>query len=94
MHILSLQAGGRPEKYSYWHDIIDALNDAYIPHAFAAGTGGYFPALRKDIKRYVRPCSKQVKRWFKGLKQEKRTVFIMTSAYVDSGTLLLEHILG
>ena len=56
-------------------------------------TGGFFPEYKKNIKKYVLPCSNEVLDWLKRLRKNKK-LFIITSSYMDFATTIIEQALG
>ena len=59
-----------------------------------AKTGGFFPNFEKHTGDYVEKLSTEVKEWIKKLKDNGKTLFLMTSSYVDFASCTMNYILG
>ncbi|KAK6170101.1 hypothetical protein SNE40_018578 [Patella caerulea] len=95
--ILDEKGGSDSKKHSYletWSDIMKALMNCYTYEAFRMDTGGFFPGIKKNPENYVEKCSDDVKTWLKELKGNNKSVFLVTSSYIDFASLLLETIIG
>ncbi|XP_005109940.1 5'-nucleotidase domain-containing protein 1 [Aplysia californica] len=85
---------GRTTFEHIWKDVLNALEDMYIPSQYAQDKGAYFPEMKKNIGKYIDPASQQIKDWLKSLRQDNRVVFLLTSSYVDFAHLVMEHVFG
>ena len=56
--------------------------------------GGFFPYWKKDKERFMYPCSEEVKRWLRRLKQGNKKVFLMSSSRIDFAEASMEFVLG
>ncbi|KAK2186752.1 hypothetical protein NP493_190g04027 [Ridgeia piscesae] len=88
------EASERSASYDFWKDILDAANDCYAQHQFAEEKGGFFPAWKKDIGRYLYPISEDVRQWLRTLRLDNKKVFLMTSSRVDFAEATMSFILG
>ncbi|KAG8444647.1 hypothetical protein GDO86_009708, partial [Hymenochirus boettgeri] len=56
--------------------------------------GTYFPSVKKDPSKYLKPCPDAVKHWLRGLKSSRKIMLLITSSHSDYCRLLCEYILG
>ena len=56
--------------------------------------GGFFPNWKKDKERFMFPCSEEVKRWLRRLKQDNKKVFLMSSSRIDFAEASMDFVLG
>ncbi|NP_001354731.1 5'-nucleotidase domain-containing protein 1 [Xenopus tropicalis] len=82
------------QKYDFWKDIVAAIEHNYKTTAFKENCGTYFPAVKKNPSKYLKPCSDAVKHWLRDLKNAGKTLLLITSSHSDYCRLLCEHILG
>ncbi|XP_041420528.1 5'-nucleotidase domain-containing protein 1 isoform X3 [Xenopus laevis] len=82
------------KKYDFWKDIVAAIEHNYKTTAFKENCGTFFPAVKKDPSKYLKPCSDAVKHWLRDLKNSGKTLLLITSSHSDYCLLLCEHILG
>ena len=61
---------------------------------YQAGTGKFFPALREETKKYVKPCAQELVDWLLSLRSAGKQVFLLTNSYIDYTTLLLDFAVG
>jgi len=61
---------------------------------FVEEKGGFFPAWKKDIGRYLYPISEDVRQWLRTLRLDNKKVFLMTSSRVDFAEATMSFILG
>uniref|UniRef100_A0A8C5PMN4 5'-nucleotidase domain-containing protein 1 n=1 Tax=Leptobrachium leishanense TaxID=445787 RepID=A0A8C5PMN4_9ANUR len=69
----------------------------HIPHmqqGILENCGTYFPAVKKDPSKYLKPCPDSVKNWIRSLKNAGKVLLLITSSHSDYCRLLCEHILG
>lgn len=86
--------GGKLDRYDFWKDVFEAAQDTYLHTQYAKHEGGFFPAWKENTVKYVEQCSDSVKKWLKGLKNEGKKTFILTSSFNDYAVHSMEHILG
>ena len=61
---------------------------------FVAGEGGFFPPVVSEPEKYVYKCDPKLREWVKKLKAAGKTLFLMTSSYVDFATFIMDFIYG
>ncbi|XP_061176710.1 5'-nucleotidase domain-containing protein 1-like [Saccostrea echinata] len=91
---LDKENGGPCEKYDFWKDIYGAFGENYIPAQFTKNAGWFFPSVKKNPEKYLKPSSNGVREWLKDLKGDKRVVFLMTSSAIDFAGMVIEIVLG
>ncbi|XP_013385820.1 5'-nucleotidase domain-containing protein 1 [Lingula anatina] len=83
------------EDYKFlWNDVIAGYNNSYRHQAFTEDAGGFFPAIKKDVEKYCNKRTEEVKSWLRKLKEEKKTVFMLTTSYVNFASHVAEYSLG
>ncbi|XP_063297352.1 5'-nucleotidase domain-containing protein 1 [Pelobates fuscus] len=90
----SLQMTDGQNKYDFWKDMVSAVEHNYKTSAFKENCGTYFPAVKNDPNKYLKPCPESVKNWIRSLKNAGKVLLIITSSHSDYCRLLCEHILG
>ncbi|XP_069830972.1 5'-nucleotidase domain-containing protein 1 isoform X1 [Dendropsophus ebraccatus] len=90
----SLEMTDGQKKYDFWKDIISAIEHNYKTTAFKENCGIYFPTVKKDPSKYLKPCPESLKNWIKSLKNAGKILLLITSSHSDYCQLLCEHILG
>lgn len=87
--------GGRVlGSYSFFDDYLDGLHYMYDRENFGNGRGGFFPELVAHPDRYFVPCSDRLKEWLRALREEGKTVFLVTSSNHDSAEFIAQFCLG
>ncbi|KAM4693666.1 5'-nucleotidase domain-containing protein 1 [Discoglossus pictus] len=82
------------KNYDFWKDVVAAIEHNYKTSAFKENCGTYFPAVKKDPSKYLKPCPDSVKNWLRSLRNSGKTLLLITSSHSDYCRLLCEHILG
>ncbi|KAM9317290.1 5'-nucleotidase domain-containing protein 1 [Gastrophryne carolinensis] len=90
----SLETTDGQKKYDFWKDVVAAIEHNYKTTAYKENCGTYFPAVKKDPGRYLKPCPDSVKNWIRSLKNAGKIILLITSSHSDYCRLLCEHILG
>ncbi|KAK3738461.1 hypothetical protein QZH41_017091, partial [Actinostola sp. cb2023] len=85
---------GKPDKYTFWQDILDGFILNFSPSSFQAKKGNYFQSIIENPSKYIKPCPQKVINWIKSLSDEKRKVFLLTNSYIDYASFLLEFAVG
>ena len=55
--------------------------------------GLFYPSLKANIEKYIRPITSETKEWLDSLKTAGKTLFLMTSSYADYAKFILSKIL-
>ena len=59
-----------------------------------AGTGNYFPTLREETAKYVKPCAQELIQWLSSLRNDGKQVFLLTNSFIDYTSLLMDFAVG
>lgn len=59
-----------------------------------AKKGGFFQALVEDTESYTNPGSDTLKSWILNLRNSGKLTFLLSSAFIDYGSVLLHRVLG
>jgi len=73
-------------------DIYEGVTNEYEPWAFQIDRGVFFPSVKNDPQKFVRPVTAATKAWLKKLRSENKIVFLMTSSNTDYAKCILENI--
>ena len=56
--------------------------------------GYFYPALKADVHKYVKPSSEKLKVWLKKLREEGKKLFLITNSQADFSMFVLENAFG
>ena len=71
------------------------LNVINCIFGFVSDDKGYFyPALKADISKYIKPTSQKLKEWLKKLRKDGKKVFLITNSQADFSMFALENAFG
>ncbi|XP_053315875.1 5'-nucleotidase domain-containing protein 1 isoform X2 [Spea bombifrons] len=90
----TLETTDGEKTFDFWKDMISAIEHNYKTSAFKENCGTYFPAVKRDPSKYLKPCPESVKNWIRSLKNAGKVLLLITSSHSDYCRLLCEHIIG
>jgi len=73
-------------------DIFSGFEHEYEPWAFQINRGTFFPSIKSDPKKYVKPVSRATKEWLLDMRRKKKIVFLCTSSNSDYAKHILNNI--
>jgi len=88
------QEEGKPTYEHVWIDIVCGLENMYTPSQFEENKGGFFPEMKRELAKYVKPVSQKIKDWLQSLRKDGRLVFFLTSSHFDFATFIMNHVYG
>uniref|UniRef100_UPI00358E77B0 5'-nucleotidase domain-containing protein 1 isoform X2 n=1 Tax=Myxine glutinosa TaxID=7769 RepID=UPI00358E77B0 len=89
------KAGASDTKtYTFWKDVIAAVEQNYNPRSFKADRGGYFPALKRTPGKYLRAPTPVLTNWLSKLRSAGKVTVLLTSSHSDYCRLVASHTLG
>ena len=82
-----------PACYDFHEDLYAAVSSAFRQPAFAAGTGGFFSALRANPHAYIQPRPR-VAAWLRRLRAQGLRVCIVTNSHADFARFTMRTAFG
>eukprot|EP01012_Entosiphon_sulcatum_P063187 TRINITY_DN9025_c0_g1_i1.p1 TRINITY_DN9025_c0_g1~~TRINITY_DN9025_c0_g1_i1.p1 ORF type:complete len:507 (+),score=111.23 TRINITY_DN9025_c0_g1_i1:23-1522(+) len=86
--------GERTPYANFLPHVWDAFNNAFNWQNFAAGTGGYFSALRADPAKYVVTRQPHLREWCLKRRSAGQRLFLCTNSHEDYTRFLMDFIAG
>lgn len=73
-------------------DIFAGFEHEYEPWAFQINRGTFFPTIKANPAKYVKPVTAVTKRWLKSMREQNKVVFLCTSSNADYAKHILQNI--
>lgn len=87
------KAGKLQDSSAVAADIARAYDYIYEPTSLHTGNGLFYPSLKENIAKYIRPITADTKEWLDSMQAAGKTLFLMTSSYADYAKFILSKIL-
>ncbi|XP_028411756.1 5'-nucleotidase domain-containing protein 1-like isoform X2 [Dendronephthya gigantea] len=92
--IMDTQDTGKEKYKLIWPDVLSSLIVNFDYSSFGDNKGYFYPALKADIAKYIKPTSKKLKEWLKKLRNNGKKVFLITNSQADFSMFVLENAFG
>ncbi|CAB3994135.1 Hypothetical predicted protein [Paramuricea clavata] len=92
--IVDKEDGGKEKYKLVWPDVLSSLIVNFDYNSFAENKGFFYPALKSDIHKYIKPSSEKLKEWLKKLRNKGMKLFLITNSQADFSMFVLENAFG